>query len=61
VTKAKTAVTPHPFRADPETPGDPISGDQVCISCHCLGKPNDARHAMPAAVPDGQSRAAGDN
>jgi hypothetical protein len=60
VSKAKTQVTPHPFQADPETPADPISGNQVC-RCGLVGRAGDAHHAMPAAVPDGQSRAAGDS
>lgn len=51
---------PHVFQLDPDTPGDPLSGDGVCAHCHCLGRPGDARHAMPDPVPDGQERAAGE-
>lgn len=36
MSRAKTKVTPHPFQADPETPGDPISGEQVC-RCGLVG------------------------
>jgi hypothetical protein len=61
VSKSKSKVAPHPFQLDPETPGDPISGEQVCARCRCLGHPEDTRHAMPEPAPDAQSRAAGDN
>jgi hypothetical protein len=60
VSKPKTAVPPHPFQADPETPGDPISGEQVC-RCGLVGRPGDGHHTMPDPMPDAQSRAAGDN
>jgi hypothetical protein len=60
VSKSKPAAT-HLFRADPTTPGDPVTGKQVCAHCHLLGQAGDAHHTLPAAEPDAQTRAAGDN
>jgi hypothetical protein len=51
---------PHPFVDAPDL-ADPRMGVQVCARCQLPGKPGDARHDMPAAEPDAQSRAAGDN
>jgi hypothetical protein len=55
-------VPPHPFVADPDLRPHPNDIEQraVCGHCHLLGKPGDARHAMPAPVEDGQSLAAGE-
>lgn len=50
---------PHVFVADPDTPGDPISGHGVCLTCRLVGRPGDAHHDMPDPVPDAQSAAAG--
>lgn len=61
MSKSKPKAAPHVFQLDQETPGDPISGEQVCARCRCLGRPGDTRHAMPDPSPDAQSRAAGDN
>lgn len=60
MSKPKTKVTPHVFTDDPDL-ADPRMGVQVCGACGLVGKPDDARHTLPAAVPDAQSRAAGDN
>jgi hypothetical protein len=51
---------PHVHVADPDTPGDPITGDQVCRTCHLVGRPGDAHHAMPEPVADAASAAAGE-
>ena len=59
MSKPKSAVTPHPFQADPDTPADPVSGAQVC-RCGLVGRAGDAHHTMPDAESDAQSRAAGD-
>lgn len=59
MSKSKPKAAPHPFQADPNTPGDPISGQKVC-RCGLLGRPGDTRHAMPDPAPDAQSRAAGE-
>jgi hypothetical protein len=59
VSKPKTTVTPHPFQADPKTPGDPISGDQVC-RCGLVGRAGDSHHTMPDPVPDVAGLAAGE-
>jgi len=61
VSKPKPRSAAHVFQLDRDTPGDPISGEQVCAHCHCLGRPGDARHTMPDPGPDAQSRAAGDS
>ena len=57
----KVTRPPHPFSADPDTPGDPVSGQGVCSRCHLVGKPGDAHHDMPEPVPDAASRAAGND
>lgn len=36
------------FTADPNTPGDPVSGRQVC-RCGLLGEAGDAHHTLPPA------------
>jgi hypothetical protein len=57
VTRAKPV--PHPFVADPLTPGDPVTGDPVC-RCGLVVKPGDGRHLMPDPIEDVRSRAAGE-
>lgn len=59
MSKPKTQVTQHPFLADPDL-ADPRMGVQVCTRCRLVGRAGDSHHDMPAAVPDGQSRAAGE-
>lgn len=59
MSKPKTAVTQHVFVLDPETPGDPISGEQVC-RCGLVGRPGDGHHTMPDPVPDVAGLAAGE-
>lgn len=62
MSRPKTKVTPHLFAADPHTPADPVSGDEVCRTCHLVGRPGDAHHTLPdVSEPDAQTRAAGDN
>jgi len=41
--------TPHVFIPDPDVPPDPLdrSGNGACAACHCMGRPDDARHRMP--------------
>jgi hypothetical protein len=52
MSRAKSKVAPHVHQADPDTPADPVSGDQVCRSCRLVGRPGDAHHTMPDPVPD---------
>jgi hypothetical protein len=52
VTRTKPKPAPHVHVADPDTPGDPITGDQVCSRCRLVGRPGDAHHAMPDPIPD---------
>lgn len=52
MTPAKKAKAVHVFVADPDTPGDPISGDGVCLTCRLVGRPGDAHHDMPDPEPD---------
>jgi hypothetical protein len=63
--KPKSSVAPHVFLLDPDVPADPLDQRvppaRACRECRLLGRPGDAHHAMPAAEPDAQSRAAGDN
>ncbi|GAA2696424.1 hypothetical protein [Actinoplanes palleronii] len=61
MSKPKSAVTPHPFLADPETPADPVSGAEVCVRCSLVGRSGDAHHSMPEPAPDARSRAAGED
>lgn len=61
MSRAKKATRPpHPFSADPDTPGDPVSGQGVCSRCHLVGRPGDAHHDMPEPQPDAASAAAGE-
>jgi hypothetical protein len=61
--KSAPTGTPHVFIADPELLPHPrdIEKRGVCVTCHLLGEPGDAHHAMPD-VPhdDAQRRAAGE-
>jgi hypothetical protein len=59
VSKPKTKVPPHVFTADPAVPPDQ-QGRHACSRCHLIGEAGDSHHTMPAAVADGQSRAAGE-
>lgn len=60
MSRAKTKVVPHVFVTDPSVPPDQ-KGRGACVRCHLVGEAGYAHHDMPAAVPDAQSRAAGDN
>lgn len=53
---------PHVFVADPDLRPHPADLERraVCATCHVLGEPGDARHAMPGAVDDVRTRAAGE-
>lgn len=61
MSRAKSTVPPHPFRVDPHTPADPVTGAGVCGRCHLVGRPGDSHHNMPDPQPDGPSAAARDN
>jgi len=49
---------PHVFVADPTIPPD-HNGRRTC-RCQLVGEPGDAHHAMPGAVDDVRTRAAGE-
>ena len=65
MSKPESTVAPHVFLLDPDVPADPLDQRvppaRACRSCGLLGRPGDAHHTMPAAVPDAQSRAAGED
>lgn len=51
---------PHPFVADPEVPAD-YTGRGACLTCHLIGQPEDAHHALPEPPEvDAASLAAGE-
>jgi hypothetical protein len=62
VKATKPHVTPHVFVADPQLVPHPRDLERrgVCLTCHLVGQPGDAHHAMPEPVEDAASRAAGD-
>ena len=47
--------SPHPFVADPDLPPD-LHGRQVCATCHLVGTPDDAHHAMPEVPEQAEHR-----
>lgn len=60
MTRVKPTGRPHLFVRDPELPHADQFGRRVCRTCHLVGEPGDAHHAMPAAVEDARSLAAGE-
>jgi hypothetical protein len=60
MTPAKSKVTPHLFRRDPQVPPD-INGHGACAECHLIGQPGDTHHTLPEPVGDVRQLAAGDS
>jgi hypothetical protein len=50
-TKRPSKVTECDFNPDADVPADPITGLQVCRTCHRLGAAGDARHQPPPPAP----------
>lgn len=46
MTKLKPTGSPHPLIEDTDVPPD-TQGRVACLTCHCMGKRDDARHRMP--------------
>lgn len=59
---AKPRRAPHLFRADPDLTPHPADLEKrgVCLDCHLLGQPGDARHTLPEPVIDARQLAAGE-
>lgn len=47
------------FKADPQTPADPVTGQEFCV-CRLPGKAGDAHHTLPSAGMDVQQLRAGE-
>lgn len=59
MTPPKSKVRPHLFVADPTVPPD-TNGRGACVTCHLIGQPGDAHHALPDPIDDARQRAAGE-
>lgn len=59
MSRAKSKVVPHVRVDDPDVPADPLHPERVLCRCGLpAGHPS---HTMPDPVPDGQTRAAGND
>lgn len=58
--KPRPRGRPHEFIPDPDTPGDPLQANGVCLTCHLPGRAGDAHHDPPEPVADARELAAHD-